>query len=244
MFNKIITITSDLGDQFATAQLRAVVAGLGFEGQLIENHDVTSYEIVEGAYGIWQLAKVCPPGTVHLGVVDPGVGSERAGIVIKTKNFWFVGPDNGLLYPACRQAGLQQVWRIQESWFGKVANTFHGRDVFIKSAVYLAQGKKPQEFGCILWDKNKITKLEFQDGQVLHIDRYGNAKLWSKTQYSRLRIQDEIIPFVKTFTDVETGKPLVLEGSSDTLEIAVNLGSAKDYFGLKLGQVIKNLCSI
>ena len=230
---RLITITSDLGDGFATAQLRAVVASLGFEGKLIENHDVEPYEIVEGAYGIWQLAKFCPKGTVHLGVVDPGVGSSRAGIVIKSKNFWFVGPDNGLFWPAAQADGIEKIWRIDESKFGQVANTFHGRDVFIKIAVFLADGKQPLDVGCRIYDVSKLIKLEFQEGQVLHIDRYGNAKIWGQNKFG-LRI-------VKTFSDVSPGEPLVLNVSSETLELAVNLGSAKDYFGLNLGQVINEL---
>ncbi len=231
MKTPIITATTDLGDGFATAQLRAVVASLGYEGQLFENHDVSDYEILEGAYGVWQLTKYCPPGTVHIGVVDPGVGSERAGIVIKTKNFWFVGPDNGLLWPAANEDGIENIWRIDESLFGQVATTFHGRDVFIKQAVYLAQGK--DVFSRQSLAISQIVKLSFEEGQVLHIDKYGNAKVWGQNSFG--------LPVVKTFSDVPPGTPLVLAGSSDTQEIAVNLGSAKDYFGLKLGQVITEL---
>lgn len=232
MNQQIITITTDFKDQFASSQLQAVVWGLGFEGKLIENHDVADYEIVEGAYGIWQLAKSCPAGTVHLGVVDPGVGSARAGIIIQTKKFWFVGPDNGLLWPAA-QAHLEggRIWRIDESYFGEISNTFHGRDVFIKAAVWLTQGKQPEEFGCK--EITDIVKLEFQEGQIVHIDAYGNVRVWGNKTFG--------LPVVKTFSDVPRGQPLVLRGSSDLFELAVNLGNAKEDFGLKLGQVIERL---
>lgn len=153
--HKLITITTDFKDGFATSQLKAVIAALGFAGQIIENHDVTPFSIIEGAYGIWQLAKFCPLGSVHVGVVDPGVGSSRVGIIIQTQNHWFVGPDNGLLYPAATADKIVSVWRINENYFGQVSHTFHGRDVFIKSAVLLAQGKFPEDFGC-----TKITKIE------------------------------------------------------------------------------------
>lgn len=228
---KPITITTDLGDGFATAQLEAVVVSLGFAGRLIENHNVEPFSILEGAYGIWQLAKFCPKGTVHLGVVDPGVGSERAGIIIKTKKAWFVGPDNGLLYPAAAADGIEEVWRIDEGQFGQVANTFHGRDVFVKVAVELAQGRRPEGFGCK--PNGDIQTLEFVEGQVLHIDHYGNAKIWGKKTFG--------LPIVKTFSDVPEGKPLVLNGSSELLELAVNCGSAEERFGLKLGQIIEEL---
>lgn len=229
--NQIITITTDFGDGFATSQLGAVVAGLGFKGQLIENYDVKPYSVIEGAYGVWQLSKYCPAGTVHLGVVDPGVGSDRAGIIIKTKNFWWVGPDNGLLWPGAARDVIEKVWRLEESRFGDVASTFHGRDVFIKAVVKLAQGRWPEEFGCTA--NGEIQKLEFTEGQVVHIDHYGNAKIWGKKTFG--------LPVVKTFSDVPEGTPLVLNGSSDLLELAVNCGNAAERFGLKLGQVIESL---
>ncbi len=229
MTNKsLITITTDFGDGFATSQLKTVVYGLGYEGNIVENHHVKPYEIVEGAYGIWQLAKYCQPGTVHLGVVDPGVGSERAGIVIKTKNFWFVGPDNGLLWPAANTDGVEKIWRLDEKMFGSVGNTFHGRDVFIKQAVFLAQGEQPRGE-----EISEIKRLEFEEGQVLHIDTYGNAKIWGSNTFG--------FPVVDTFSDVAEGTPLILNGSSDLLELAVNLGSAKERFGLKLGEVFETL---
>ena len=237
--NQLVTITTDFGDGFATSQLEAVVARLGFEGKLIENHDVKPFSIVEGAYGIWQLAKFCPAGTVHVGVVDPGVGSERAGIIVRSEKYWFVGPDNGLLWPALRftpgeysaHSRCVGAWRLNEKWFGEVANTFHGRDVFIKAAVKLAQGERPENFGCK--PNGEIVKLEFAEGQVVHIDHYGNAKIWGEKTFG--------LPVVETFSDVPEGDALMLNGSSGLLELAINCGNAAETFGLKLGQVINDL---
>ena len=226
MNTQIITITTDLGDGFATSQLKVIVAGLGYDSHLVENHDVEPFSIVEGAYGIWQLAKFCPPGTIHVGIVDPGVGSERAGIVIKTKSFWFIGPDNGLLYPAAVADGIEKVWKINNG--ADISNTFHGRDIFIKQAVRLARDEEPG--GEEIKD---ILKLEFTEGQIVHIDHYGNAKVWGGKTFG--------LPLVKTFSVVAEGEPLVLNGSSDLLELAVNLGSAKERFGLKLGEVLEEL---
>src|SRR3989344_2278552 len=223
--NNIITITTDFGDQFATSQLKAVIYSLGFSGHLIENHDVSPLSIIEGAYGIWQLSKFCPKNTIHVGIVDPGVGSERAGIIIKTNNSWLVGPDNGLLWKTASQ-DFDSVWQIDENYFGVVSNTFHGRDVFVKAAVLLSQGNAPKNFGCK--PIKKIKRLEFKEGQVLHIDNYGDVKIYGSNTFG--------LPLVKTFSDVPEGTPLILSGSSDLLELAVNLRSAKDYFGLQLGQ--------
>jgi S-adenosylmethionine hydrolase len=228
---QLITITTDFKDNFAAGQLRAVVASMGYEDQLIENHDVEAFSITEGAYGIWQLAKYCPQDTIHVGVIDPGVGSDRDGVIIQTENFWFVGPNNGLLWPAANTDGVKTVWKIDESYFGNVSNSFHGRDVFIKASVHVAQGKRPEDFGCSLY--NQLEKLEFENNQILHIDHYGNIKYWGQNTFG--------LPKVKTFSDVEIGQPLIIDGSSDLQELAINQGSAKDKFGLKLGQVIHRL---
>ncbi len=228
---KLITLTTDFKDQFAAAQVKAVATGLGFTGQLIENHFVTPFSITEGAFQIQTLARYCPTDTIHVGVVDPGVGSKRKGIIIKTKKSWLVGPDNGLLWPACRQAGRLQVWQINESQFNKVSATFHGRDIFIKAAVWLSQGKSPLSFGCK--SISKISKLEFKEGQIVHIDCYGNAKIWGNGHLK--------LPKVKTFSELTPGAPGLVWGSSDTWEIVINQASAADKFGLKLGQIVKNL---
>ena len=230
---KIITITTDYGDQFATSQLKAVIFGLGFEGEVIENHDVKKFSTVEGAYAIWQISKHCPQNTIHVGVIDPEVGSKRKGLIIKTKKFWFVGPDNGHLWHAANKNKIFKVWKINEAKFGKVRKTFHGRDIFVKAAVWISQGKKPEELGCHEINKENIKRLNFNDGQIVHIDNYGNIKIWGKKTFG--------LPLVKTFSDVKIGKPLILNGSSDTLEVAINQGSAEEYFGLKLGQVINKL---
>jgi S-adenosylmethionine hydrolase len=229
--NNIVTITTDFGDQFATSQLKAVIYSLGFSGQLIENHDVTPFSIIEGSYGIWQLSKFCPKNTIHVGIVDPGVGSDRNGIIIKTQNFWFVGPDNGLFWEAANRNNILNIWRIDEKFFDQVSNTFHGRDVFVKVAVLLSQDKYPDEIGCK--QIKQIQKLDFSEGQILHIDSYGNVKFYGQNTFE--------LPLVNTFSDVLPNQPLILNGSSDLLELAINLGSAKDYFGLQLGQIIKHL---
>lgn len=228
---KLITITTDFKDQFAAAQVEAVAICEGFTGQLIENHGVTPYAITEGAFQIHTLARYCPPKTIHVGVVDPSVGSKRKGIIIKTQKSWLVGPDNGLLWPACRQAGRLQVWQINEKYFGKISPTFHGRDIFIKAAVWLSQGKSPVSFGCK--SISRIHELEFKEGQIVHIDSYGNAKIWGNGHLK--------LPKVKTFSELPPGAPGLVWGSSDTWEIVVNQNSAKEKFGLKLGQVINKL---
>ena len=244
--HSLITITTDFGDQFAAAQLRAVIASLNFDGQVIENHSVTPFNISEGAFELLTLAKFCPSGSVHVGVVDPGVGSQRKGIIIKTEKSWLVGPDNGLLYPLAKKETIQRVWQLQESKVSDyVSQTFHGRDVFIKAAAYLAHGKSPEEFSCLNIDSETLEKLDFKPGQVLHIDHYGNVKVYwpEKTQLDKtleIKSHQKIpkLPIVNTFSDVPSGQPLALWGSSDTLEIAVNLGNAAKSLQINSGDCL------
>lgn len=230
---KTIAITTDFNDQFATSQLHAVLDSMNFRGRLIENHNVSPYSIVEGSYAIWQLIKVSKKNTVHLGVIDPGVGSERDGIIVKTRNFWFVGPNNGLFWESIKKDGFIKAWKVNEKYFGTIARTFHGRDVFIKSAVLISKDISPEKFRCQEIKLQRLVKLEFKDSQVVHIDHYGNLKVWGDNTLG--------LPVVDTFSNLAIGKAGILKGSSDLLEIFVNQSSAKDYFKVKLGQVIKKL---
>jgi S-adenosyl-L-methionine hydrolase (adenosine-forming) len=238
----LITITTDLGDQFASAQLLAVTTNLGYDGQVISNHGVTPFCVTEGAFEIAATASFCPIGTVHLGIVDPGVGSSRRGTIIKTKSFWLVGPDNGLLYPAASKNSIEKVWQIHESKISQnISNTFHGRDVFIKAAVFLAKGLKPEEFGCISIPTESLKTLEYENGQVLHIDHYGNVKIYVKklaSQEELLRIKNLKVPFVKTFSDVPEGQPLAYIGSHSTLELAINLGNAAKQYNITVNDTL------
>lgn len=242
---RLITITTDFGDQFAPAQLKAVLYSMGFDGHTIENHSVKKYSITEAAFQIKTLAKYCPKNTIHIGVVDPGVGSSRAGIIIKTKKGYFVGPDNGLLYPAALREKIACVWKIDEKYFGKISKTFHGRDVFAKCAALLAQGQNPKEFNCEELDRKSLTKLKFKNGQVLHIDHYGNIKVhWNekvrlnKNFMLNRNGRRHIIPVTQTFSEVEPGAGLAYHGSSETLELGINLGNAAAHWNINQDEIL------
>lgn len=245
--NKVITITTDFGDQFATSQLRAVMATLGYDGIVIENHSVTFPSIIEGAFEIKLVARFSPEQSVHVGVIDPGVGSARRGIVLKTKRSFFVGPDNGLFYPVAIEEGIEKVWHLQESKVSDfVSNTFHGRDVFIKAGVYLALGQTPEQFGSVEFDSTTLVKIEFKEGQIVHVDNYGNIKVFWPYELKlgqRLKVKSKKgtfeVPVVKTFSEVGPNMPVALLGSSGTLELAVNLGRGDKFYGVSLEDVVE-----
>ncbi len=244
---KVVTITTDFGDQFATSQLRAVMATLGFEGIVIENHSVTFPSIIEGSFEIMIVSRYSPDDSVHVGVIDPGVGSVRRGVVIKTKRSWFVGPDNGLFWPVAQKEGIEKVWKLEENKVSdEVSNTFHGRDVFIKAGVFLAQGQKPEDFGSVEIEASSLVTSEFKEGQIVHVDNYGNMKInWTQPMKigDRLRVKSRKgafeVPVVKTFSQVSPNMPVALLGSSGTLELAVNLGRGDKFYGAHLEEVLE-----
>lgn len=244
---KTITITTDFGDQFAAAQLKAVVAKLGFFDNLIENHSVTPYSIAEGAFQIATLSQFTPKNTVHVGVVDPGVGSNRRGIIIQTKKSWFVGPDNGLLHRAAKNEVIENVWEIKKRIVNPHASTtFHGRDIFIKIAVLITQKKHPFSFGAIKTPSSSLISIKFESGQVIHVDHYGNIKIFylqailhKRQLIIKTKKKTITIPFVKTFSDVDVGKPLAYLGSSNTLELAINQKNAAKRYNIQVGDMLK-----
>ncbi len=242
MSQPVITLTCDFGDKFAVAQMELVAHTISPSTRfLVLSNEVTEYSIVEGAFLIQKGYKFAPYGSVHIGVVDPGVGSERRGVVIKTKNAWFVGPDNGLLYPAANSDGIVNVFVINEKALGSVTNTFHGRDVFAKVAAKIVAGHDTSEF--LLPTEIPLVTLDFKENQILHIDPYGNIKVNAGLEKSNnITINANLvktkIPIVRTFADVEPGKFLAYIGSHETLEIAINQGHAASHLGLRVGEIV------
>lgn len=247
MPKEVITVTTDFGDAFALAQLELVIAALNGEARIVNvSNTVSPFSVIEGAFVLSKVYRLAPPGSIHLGVVDPGVGSERSGLLIRSRNHWFIGPNNGLLYPAARDDGIIQAYRLEEDRIAPIrSNTFHGRDVFARAAGLLTRGVRLEEF-CVPLETTEIIPLEFSPYQVVHVDPYGNIKLSSEaTNFSAgdrvlvgSSVFEAVIPFCRTFEDVGPGELLIYEGSHQTLEVAQRLGSAVEKFQVKTGDVL------
>ncbi len=245
MTNPIITLTCDFGDRFAAGQVESVIYSLNPSIKfLLASREVTPYSITEGAFIIQKFVQFTPPGSIHIGVIDPGVGSDRIGLVVKTKQFWFVGPNNGLFYPAAAEDGIEKIYQIDEEKIGSLSNTFHGRDIFAKVAAYLSLNKPISEYASEI-DTSRLISLKYYPNQILHIDPYGNIKLNNPAQYNHgdkleLKINEKsyIIPFVKTFAEVPLGQPLAYKGSHETLEIAFNQENAANALQVKVEDTI------
>ena len=147
----MITLTSDFGlkDPYV-AEMKGVILTINPNATIIDiTHDVEKFDIRMGAFMLASAAPYFPKGTVHLAVVDPGVGTERRAILVQTKQGFFVGPDNGVLMLAAKNQGIEHIYELSNPKFmlPKVSATFHGRDIFAPAAAYLDIGVKPAEFG-------------------------------------------------------------------------------------------------
>ncbi len=240
----IVTLLSDFGSASPyPAAMKTVVAGL-CDAMLIDiSHDVPKHDIRYGAYLLAALAPHVPAGTVHLAVIDPGVGTSRKALIVVAGGQLFVGPDNGLLLPAARRVGQPRVFEIIDSGTRgpEISATFHGRDVFAPMAGYLARGTPvaslamPVEtyvdldFGAGRSDGRELT------GTVIYIDTFGNlvtnilAKDLAAFQgavHVRVGFRTAPATICRTYGDVTRGAAAVLVGSDGLVEVAVREGSA------------------
>jgi S-adenosylmethionine hydrolase len=189
-------------------------------------------------------------GTVFLAVVDPGVGTERAAVVVWADGYWFVGPDNGLFALTCRRAERVRAWRID--WRPQTLSaSFHGRDLFAPVAAKLC-GLDGSTCSALPFDSTVIApqtldRLDWPDDlwSVVYIDHYGNAILGVRPQplaaRTRLRVAGEIAQWGQTFGAIPPGGLLSYTNSNGLLEIAVNGGSAAAHLGLTVGEAVEIL---
>lgn len=178
-------------------------------------------------------------------MVDPGVGSDRDGVIIKTDNHWFVGPNNGLFYPAVSDQKFE-IFKINENIVNpNCSATFHGRDIFAKTAALLAIGESIDYFATPI-KKFDLIKIDYQPNQILHIDDYGNYKINNDCSDYQIGDQLEIsaksvnikASFVRTFSESLHGDIIAYRGSHNLLEIAQNFGSASKKLRLVIGEIL------
>jgi len=243
----IVTLTTDFGLRDAyVAEMKGVMLGIAHAArqplQLVDvTHDIERHDITEGALALEAAAPYFPAGTVHLAVVDPGVGTARRGLVVLAGDQVFVGPDNGLFTPFVQEEG----WRAFDLEapgyrLRVVSRTFHGRDVFAPAAAHLALGVDVSRLGPPIADPVRLAWPEVREvtgsvaGAVVHTDRFGNliTSIHARSVEpidSRLtiRVGGREVPLVGTYGDLQTGRPGALVGSGGRLEIAVREGSAE-----------------
>ncbi|MFL5517887.1 MAG: S-adenosyl-l-methionine hydroxide adenosyltransferase family protein [Gemmatimonadales bacterium] len=250
MSRPLITLLTDFGtaDSYV-AEMKATLLGAVPEATLVDvTHAVPPGDLRAAAYLLGRTWHRFPQGTVHLAVVDPGVGTTRAALAFGTGDHWFVGPDNGLFTPVLRDAAVQVVaLPIPPA----AAPTFHGRDLFAPAAAALASGASLQSLGeSFLGIPHRLSYHEphYEGksvvGEVVYVDRFGtlvtNLTPDMVPDYATIEVEGlEIGPLRRTFGDVPTGGLLAYLGSGGQVEIAVRDGSAARRLGLGVGGRIR-----
>ncbi|MBM4323951.1 MAG: SAM-dependent chlorinase/fluorinase, partial [Deltaproteobacteria bacterium] len=240
------------------ASMKGVILSINPQCTLVDiTHEVHPQDVQEGAILLANAFSYFPKGTIHVAVVDPGVGGRRKPILLQTKNYLFVGPDNGLFTLAAKRDGVKQVIHLthRKYFLPDISNTFHGRDIFAPVAAHLSLAINPRRFGNKLdhWVKLSLKEPEVKGknlyGKILLIDRFGNLITniekeiffrFIKDQPFQIRVREKIIRDLKRgYDEGKKNDPMALIGSGGFLEISVREGNAQEMLKMKRGDPIK-----
>jgi S-adenosylmethionine hydrolase len=253
----IIALLTDFGLQDAyVGIMKGVILSHCPEAKCIDlTHHIPPHDILAGAVQLQAAVPYCPEHTIFLAVVDPGVGSARRPICLRSGGRFFVGPDNGLLWPAAADLGQPEAFHLDQPqfWLPHPGSTFHGRDIFSPVAAWLALGHEPEVLGSSVPDPIHLkipqpsTSPEGVWGEVIYVDHFGNA-------VTNLRPDDLQNPVPETWSfwcgshrvlgpathygSVTPGTPLVVASSFGWYEIAINGGNAAAALDLGRGSRI------
>lgn len=243
--SNIITITTDFGleDNFVGV-MKGVILSVNPGVTVVDlSNNIKRHDIRQASISLKNSYKYFPPETVHLVVVDPGVGSSRRPIAVECHDHFFVGPDNGVFSFLYNETGNCKVHEItnRSCMLNEVSSTFHGRDIFAPAAAYLSIEKDVESVGGLVRDPVTIKTEEptLTDtgilGKVVYTDTFGNLITNINSEMiengDEIKIRDLTFTAVsESYSEVNKGEPLVVAGSSGYLEIAVNLGDASMYF--------------
>ncbi len=260
----IVALLTDFGTQdIYVGVMKGVIWSICPEAQIVDlTHEIAPQDITSGALSLWGASRYFPQGTIFCAVVDPGVGTERRAIGVRTHDYFFVGPDNGLLWWAIEENGIEQAVELRNRayFLPVISRTFHGRDIFAPVAAHLANGVPLTEFGPELEQETlqKLPPLRAQVGdqfilaQVIHIDRFGNAitnlreedfAAWVENlgwRNWRAAIRGTVFETIcNSYGEAPVSAPLLLFNSYGLLEIAVNQGNAARQLGLRKGDLLE-----
>jgi S-adenosylmethionine hydrolase len=254
-----ITLTTDFGtaDHFVGV-MKGVILGIAPRARIVDiTHEVVPYEVNEAAFVISQAWRYFPKKTIHVVVVDPGVGSSRRPILCETGGQYFIAPDNGVLSMIYDESPKYSVRVISNAKLMRreISRTFHGRDVFAPAAAHLAKGVPPARFGKRIEDflRNFLVKPQQMarrvwGGSILRIDRFGNLITNLpieqfpdvKTRPFELRVGlERIHRLALTYSETMIGEVFAIVGSSGYIEVAANQASAAKTLGCSSGAPVE-----
>jgi len=265
---KIVTLLTDFGtDDEYVGVMKGVILSLHPEAAIVDiTHSISPQDVVQAAFSLEAAYLYFPAGTVHLVVVDPGVGTERSIIALKARDQFFVAPDNGVLSRIIKSEMPSTLVRVENSayFLDTVSQTFHGRDIIAPVGAHISTGTDLNQLGAIL-QANELLTLKNIDcvvnaggeimGKVISIDRFGNLitnihchNLQAhcpdkKPAEIEIAIRDDVIKGVsKTYAAADAHSPVAVIGSRGYLEIAVSMGNARQYFNVEKGASIRVRC--
>jgi hypothetical protein len=242
MSGPAITLLTDFGTADGyVGEMKGVLASLAPESSIVDvSHDIPPQDIARARLAVSRYWRRFPRGTVHVVVVDPGVGTARAALAVASDGRYLVGPDNGVLSPAIALPGAVVVALDVP---GGASPTFHGRDVFAPAAARLARGE-PIEILGVRHRSSVVMRTPVPvrgeggivTGEVIAVDRFGNAITnIEATAAATLVVSGWVVPIVRTFADVEVGRACALVGSAGLVEVAVRDGNAAKALGITVG---------
>lgn len=254
MADPLITLTTDFGNgSHYVAAVKGVLLALNPEVRILDlSHDIPAQDLRQAAFFLASTLPYFPPETLHVVVVDPGVGSQREILYIEMASLRVLVPDNGC-WTWLIESGRRRprVIRLSEKrfWRSRVSATFHGRDIFAPVAANISLGLDPRELGPLVADWVRLDRPAPRhvshgiDGEVLFVDRFGNLitnipgeALTLDDRSKRIRVAGVEVPrFVHTYSDVEPGSLVALVSSTEWLEVAVSQGNAARQLGVGIG---------
>jgi S-adenosylmethionine hydrolase len=255
MVRSVVTLTTDFGeDSPYVAAVKGVVLGIDPQARILDlSHQIPPQQLRHTAFFLASAIPYFPRGVIHVVVVDPGVGSERALLYVETAGHRLLVPDNGCWTPLAERGSWPPlVRRLAEPgyWRTPVSATFHGRDILAPVAGWLSRGLNPDLLGPTIDDWIRLewpVPLLGPDrlaGEVLFVDRFGNlitnipGSAVAALSSQRVRITvgpEEVVRQVRTYAEAEPGTPVALISSAGLLEVAVNQGHAAQRLGAALG---------
>lgn len=253
--SQLVTLLTDFGWQDVyVAVMKGAIASINPQISVVDlTHQIPPQDLIAGRFALLNAYPYFPHGTVHVAVIDPGVGSQRRGIAIKLAEGFLVGADNGLFSGVLQKQKAVAAVELTNSKYwrsDRPSTTFHGRDIFAPVGAHLANGVPLKELGKEI-ASDSLVKLSLPEvtieknqiiGCIQYIDRFGNLITNIAAQNLQLRqqvsIEQQLIPWGNTYSDAKEGELIALVGSHGYLEIAVNCGNALEKLQVTVGETV------
>ncbi len=249
----IISLTTDFGlaDGYVGI-MKGVILGIAPHARVVDlTHEIEPQNVRQALFVLARAAPYFPAETIHVAVVDPGVGSRRRALLVTTARGRYVGPDNGLFSHALAEPDAQ-AWELDRPryWLPQVSRTFHGRDIFAPVAAHLANGVAPEQLARPITDPVRLAlpePIRRPDGsiigEIVHVDRFGNLisnvpAAWVASGRWRCQIAGQSTTLAATYAEAVVGALIGLISSGDTVELAVRNGNAARLFGVGVGEAV------